>query len=125
MPYFKDAQNGLHFLSDDDLSNGGLALLPSECSAISDAEAAVIEAANVGPAAVLTVIYKSDIWARCTDQEAAILDGLLKAQPVKLQRLWADSLSLNITDSLYPMIHASCVQALGQTRADAILKPTE
>ena len=77
------------------------------------------------PAPELTKIYKHDIWDRCTDEEAAILDGLLKQQSPRLQRLWSDSLSLNKTDELYPMVYAACTAALAPGRADIILEATE
>ena len=121
MAYFKDPGSKTYFLSEEDIQNGGLVLLPSGYVEISVEEAQAL----APPLPPLTTIYKHDIWSRCTDQEAAILDGMLKAQPVKLQRLWNDSLSLQTTDALYPMVYAACVQALGQARADAILAPTE
>lgn len=40
MPNFKDAVNGLHFLSDEDIANGGASLLPAACIQIIDEEAA-------------------------------------------------------------------------------------
>lgn len=43
MPYFKDQENKLHFLSDDDVLNGWAANLPSGCVKISDDEAKEIE----------------------------------------------------------------------------------
>jgi hypothetical protein len=39
MPYYQDSNNQLHFLSATDIANGGLALLPQGCTAISDAQA--------------------------------------------------------------------------------------
>lgn len=43
MPYFKDASGGLHFLSNEDIANGGAALLPSGCTEITDAQAQAIQ----------------------------------------------------------------------------------
>lgn len=40
MPHYKDPENGLHFLSLEDLANGGARLLPAGCVEISDEEAA-------------------------------------------------------------------------------------
>ena len=38
MPNYKDPQNKLHFLSEEDIANGGESLLPPGCVQISDAE---------------------------------------------------------------------------------------
>jgi hypothetical protein len=43
MPYFKAPDNSLHFLSADDLGNGGLSLLPIGCTEITDDEVASIQ----------------------------------------------------------------------------------
>ncbi len=42
MPYYQDSNGGLHFLSDADIANGGLSLLPVGCSEITDAQATVL-----------------------------------------------------------------------------------
>lgn len=43
MPYYQDSIGGLHFLSNTDIVNGGLALLPSGCTEITDAQATAIQ----------------------------------------------------------------------------------
>ena len=42
--YFKDENNGLHFLSDDDIANGGMEFLPFGCVEITNEEAEAIRA---------------------------------------------------------------------------------
>ena len=44
MPYYQDIDNQLHFLSDADIVDGGLRLLPTGCTAITDADAETIQA---------------------------------------------------------------------------------
>jgi hypothetical protein len=44
MPYYEDTSGGLHFLSTADVANGGLALLPTGCTEITDAQAATLQA---------------------------------------------------------------------------------
>lgn len=39
MPYFKTPDNALHFLSEEDIANGGMDLLPAGCIEITSAEA--------------------------------------------------------------------------------------
>lgn len=48
--YFKDTNNGLHFLSDADIEAGGELLLPPGCVQMTDAEATIVIAAmSVSP----------------------------------------------------------------------------
>lgn len=43
MAFYKDPAGGLHFLSEEEIQNGGVFLLPAECVTISDAEAEAIQ----------------------------------------------------------------------------------
>lgn len=45
--YFKSPENTLHFLSDEDIVNGGKAYLPVGCVEISDAEAGALHAPSL------------------------------------------------------------------------------
>jgi hypothetical protein len=74
--------------------------------------------------ALLTTIYKSDIWRRATDAEAVIIDAQLKTAPIRLQRLWEDSQTLNTSDDLYPMILAAFIAAFQEARAAELLAPS-
>lgn len=76
------------------------------------------------PPLVLTRIFKADIWRRTTDAEAAIIDGALQAQPVRMRRLWDDSQWLETTDELYPTLEAAFVAAFGAKRAAELLAPS-
>ena len=49
MPNYKDTENKVHFLSDEDIHNGGESLLPIGCIAITDEEAAILSAPAVDP----------------------------------------------------------------------------
>ncbi|CAE6838007.1 hypothetical protein [Paraburkholderia nemoris] len=66
MPYYQDSNGGLHYLSDTDIANGGLALLPSGCSEITDAQAAVLQTPPAPTAAEVLV----------TSAQAALEAGL-------------------------------------------------
>ena len=46
MPYFKAPDNSIHFLSIEDIANGGEKLLPAGCVQITDAEATALLAAQ-------------------------------------------------------------------------------
>jgi hypothetical protein len=47
MPYFKAPDNSLHFLSIDDIANGGESLLPIGCAEITDEEAESIRQESI------------------------------------------------------------------------------
>lgn len=66
-------------------------------------------------------IRKADLWRRATDQEAVTIDGLLTAQPVRLQRMWQDAMFLSTDDELYPAIEGALVTAFGAARAAELL----
>lgn len=40
MPYFEAPNNSLHFLTDDDITNGWLRVLPDGCERLTDEQAA-------------------------------------------------------------------------------------
>ena len=40
MPYFKSPDNSLHFLTDDDVTNGWTRVLPGGCQQLTDEQAA-------------------------------------------------------------------------------------
>lgn len=46
MPHFKAPNDTLHFLSDEDILNGGLSLLPEDAIEITEAQADAIRAAQ-------------------------------------------------------------------------------
>ena len=73
----------------------------------------------------MTRVYKADVWRRATDAEAAQIDALLKAQPVRLQRLWDDAQFLLTTDELFASVQAGAVSLFGAERAAELLQPTE
>jgi len=47
MNHFKDTNNSLYALSDADIANGGISLLPPGCVQISDAEAEAVRSASI------------------------------------------------------------------------------
>ena len=76
------------------------------------------------PAFAFTV-YKGDIWRRCSDAEAAQLDGAIVSQPVRLRRLFDDAQFLRSDDELFGRIRGAVTQMLGATRAAVILAASE
>lgn len=68
--------------------------------------------------------WKTDVWRRCTDAEVIASDQALKAAPVKMQRLWADSTILEHESPEFSMVWDFMVAAFGQDRAAQILAPS-
>lgn len=76
--------------------------------------------APAGPPPVIRTL-KSDVWRRCTDEEAEQLDARLAASPARLRRLWADSTILESNAPEYQLVRAAIAEELGEDRAAEIL----
>lgn len=88
-----------------------------------DVAQAQADAARPAPA-VPSIIFKADIWRRCTDDEAATLDAALEQAPARLRRIFDGAQYLDTTDPDYPAIRDAVIAALGQTRAAVVLAPS-
>ena len=71
--------------------------------------------------APLVRTYKSDVWRRCTDAEAARLDAALQAAPVRLRRLWDDCTILEHEAADFDELRDGMVAAFGEDRAAELL----
>lgn len=76
--------------------------------------------------------YKADIWHRMTDSEAEAVDQALSAppgqsgvHPVKLRRLWEDSMYINHEGELFGVLMDIAKDILGEERALEVLAPSE
>ena len=65
--------------------------------------------------------YKSDVWRRCTDDEAVTLDAALEAAPVRMRRLWSDCTILEHEDPDFADLRAQMEAVFGVTRTAEIL----
>lgn len=68
--------------------------------------------------------YKTDIWTRCTEDEAEILDARLEQAPARERRMWADSLSVQHASDYYTMLREQMEAEFGVERTAAILAPS-
>lgn len=75
------------------------------------------------PPPPLENISKNIIWERMTDQEAIAADNVLKAQSVKIRRIYDGATYISVRAAEYPMLLAAMVQLFGAQRAADILKP--
>ena len=76
--HYKDTQNRLHFLSDEDIANGGERMLPTGCIQITDAEATEIRAAQNPPPTQAELIAQTlnTIRTQTRPPILGILDGM-------------------------------------------------
>lgn len=72
---------------------------------------------------VLTKISKNLIWERATDAEAEQMDAALKAQPIRIRRIYDGATFISTEDELYGLLNAAMVQMFGETRAKELLEP--
>lgn len=83
------------------------------------AEAAAFEALRTANEPVITA--KADIWRRCSDLEAQMLDGALADAPAQLRRIFDAAQYIDHSDAFFPVLRSAITDVLGQTRADEIL----
>jgi hypothetical protein len=69
--------------------------------------------------------WKTDIWDRCTDDEASALDAGLQEAPVKERRMWDDANSVMHNNPLYITLRSTFAARFGEERADMIFAPSK
>ena len=90
MPYFKDPENTLHFLSEEDISNGGETLLPIGCMQITAAQADALRSAaestsGEGQARCFSSLEFLDLFTE--PEQLAIVGASMQSATIKL---WYD-----------------------------------
>ncbi len=112
--YFKDENNYLHFLSDEDIANGGMQFLPAGCGQITDEEADTIRAEQL---AAMPVPVPQEV-TRYQALAALHLNGLLARVKAMMADPATDPLTLLAFDSAqtfkrYSPMVLNMAQALG------------
>lgn len=92
---------------------------------ITQAEADAIAGPVSEPVPVPAITYKADIWRRCTDDEANLLDQALQVAPVRLRKLFEHALHVSHDDAQFAMLQQAITATLGAERAAVILAPSE
>jgi len=90
--YYKDTQNKLHFLSDEDIAAGGEKLLPVGSVAITDQQAETIQAANAPTQTVPQTI--TSFQAKAALLNAGLLESvtaMMATAPAFAKLAWAES----------------------------------
>lgn len=85
---------------------------------------AVFTAPAEPPAEPFRIIWKADVWRRCSADEAETLDGVLAQAPVRLRRIFEAAQYLDPADPDFPVIRDAVVLALGEARAAEVLAPS-
>lgn len=90
MPHFKDSLNRLYFLSDEDIANGGEALLPIGCVQITDEQADALRSADESPsgegqARRFSSLEFLDLFTE--PEQLAIVEASMQSAQIKL---WYD-----------------------------------
>ena len=68
--------------------------------------------------------YKTDIWSRCTDDEAEQLDGALQSSSVRYRRMWDDCITVEHDSALFTYLHSEMTTPFGSDRTDQLLAPS-
>ncbi|MCL7931678.1 hypothetical protein [Halomonas llamarensis] len=68
--------------------------------------------------------YKTDIWTRCTEDEAETLDAALSSAPAKQRRMWDDSLSVEHSSDYYTLLRGQMESVFGAARTAEMLAPS-
>lgn len=71
MPYFTAGADALYFLSDEDVANGGMDMIPRDCTAITDAQAEAIQ----NPPLTLAQAQVAQLATLTQDCQNAIMAG--------------------------------------------------
>lgn len=109
MPYFKDQSGGWHFLSDEDIANGGMELLPAGCSERPAAEFDAWQVAQTSqkPATPAVVTMKQAQLALLAAGKLDAVDALVATQARAVQVVWATSGTVERANPLVASIGAA------------------
>jgi hypothetical protein len=73
------------------------------------------------------VTYKTDVWMRCSEEEATVLDYALgpngPATP-RMRRMWADCTQVEHNSPTFPVLMEQMAAAFGAPRAAELLAPS-
>ena len=102
--YFKDENNGLHFLSDDDIANGGMELLPFGCVEITEEEAESLRAAKLENNPIQIPQEVTRFQARAALYQSGLFEAVEAeiAKPetdIMLKLAWQDALTFKRNSS--------------------------
>lgn len=68
--------------------------------------------------------FKTDIWMRCTDDEAERLDGVLQTTNVRQRRMWDDCQTVEHKSDLFNLLTEQMTATFGAERTVLLLAPS-
>lgn len=119
MKHYADSSGQIYAFEEDGSQDH---LITSDMQPIGYEE--VLERTKKEPPEPSYFTHKTDIWQRCTDDEAEQLDGQLEQAPAKQRRMWNDSITIEHSSEYFPILRDNMVEAFGEARTDEILAPS-
>jgi len=71
------------------------------------------------------ITFKNDVWRRCSEEQAGVIDTELTKLGTRQRRMWEDAQYLDHADPLVMMLKAQMTAAFGESEAARILAPSE
>lgn len=69
-------------------------------------------------------LTKTELWSRCSDEEADAIDEAIALQPTKWRRIFNDATILDLDDPMMAVMRETMNQIFGQPRTTVLLAPT-
>lgn len=104
------------------VAEGTIIDLPAGCYAEPGQMSEV--ATGVFIAAPRPVTYKTDVWMRCTDDEAAYLTAALGQASPKMKGMWADCQQIEHSSPFFSTLRSQMGSVFGELRAAELLAPS-
>jgi hypothetical protein len=69
----------------------------------------------------VVVLYRADLYRRCTDDEADKIDAALAKQPTRIRRIFESAVAFRSDDDFWPTLRDTAVGLFKDKRADELL----
>jgi len=67
------------------------------------------------------VLYRADLYRRCTDDEADAIDAALANQPTRIRRIFESAVTFRSDDEMWSLLHDAAVGLFDDKRAAVLL----
>lgn len=67
------------------------------------------------------IVYRSDLYRRCTEDEAEKIDAALAQQPIRLRQIFGSVVTFRSDDELWPTLQTAAEGLFGKERAAELL----
>ncbi|SFJ67664.1 hypothetical protein [Methylobacterium brachiatum] len=69
----------------------------------------------------VVILYRADLYRRCTDDEADAIDAALAKQPTRIRRIFESAVTFRSDDEMWSLLHDAAVGLFGDERAVELL----